>query len=154
MTDLEKKLFYGMNGRSQYTAIPLKRNEDSELNPQPNFLVIDNVFNIRTAPVTLPDGSTVETECQTIAMRIVYRENLPEVEGKEASFREVVFDEPDNVDIPYLYLLQVRNQAALVENEETVNLWLSLFQFRGCLEGFQMVFDKEKSLDFLGESTL
>lgn len=139
-----------MGGKSQFTAIPLLKNEDSTLNPQPNFLVIDNIFDFKTIPFQYPDGTITDTEVATVSMRIVYRENLPAVDGKEKSYREVVFDEPDNVQVPYLQMLQARNQLALIENEDMVNYWLSMFSFRGCLEGFDMIYDRDRSLDLLG----
>lgn len=149
MTELEKKLFGSINGESQFTIIPLKRNEDSLLNPQPNFLVIDNSFDYRVSDIQYPDGNISQELSCTIAMRIVYRENLPEQDGKPASFREVVFDQPDNIRLPYVQIMQAVSIEALIQNKDLINSWFSMFSFRGCLEGFNVILDVERCQDFV-----
>ena len=146
---IEKQLFEAYQGRTQIVAIPLKHQEDSTLNPQPNFLVIDNIFDYRKVPLTLPTGQTVETECRQVNMRVVYREVLPEQYDREEDIREVTFDHVGEIWIPYVYESFLRNQETLIINEEVINEWMTLFQFRGFLEGFKMEYDKNKSEKYL-----
>lgn len=149
MTEQEKQLFNGYQGRTQIVAIPLKYQEDSDLNPQPNFLIIDNIFDYKKTFVNFPDGSINEIEARNTTMRVVYREILPEQHGKEEEIREVVFDDVGNIWIPFGYDFFLRNQESLIINEEIINEWMNLFQFRGFLEGYKMEYDKTKSEDYL-----
>ena len=147
--NLEKQLFEGYRGAEQFIAIPLKHQEDSLLNPQPNFLVIDKVFGYNTVPLKQPDGSTALVECQNTIMKLVYREILPKIDNREEMIREIVMDEIGNIYLPFMYIPKVRNHEALVQNEDFVNHWMTMFSFRGVLEGFNVEYDKEKSQEYL-----
>lgn len=153
MTNSEKQLFKGYRGAEQFVAIPLKYQEESTLNPQPNFLIIEKVFDYITVPIKNPDGSEVLVECQNTLMRLVYREILPEGLGKSEEIREIVLDDVGNIHLPYIYISRIRNQHALKDNEEFVNHWMSMFAFRGILEGYIVEYDREKSLAYLEEES-
>ena len=148
-TNLEKQLFEGYRGAEQFITIPLKHQEDSLLNPQPNFLVIDKVFGYNTVPLKQPDGSEALVECQNTLMRLVYREVLEEDNEREGVIREIVMDEIGNIYLPFMYIPKVRNHEALVQNEDFVNHWMTMFSFRGVLEGFNVEYDKERSEEYL-----
>ena len=147
--NLEKQIFNGYRGQEQFIAIPLKHQEDSTLNPQPNFLVIERVFDYLTVPLKQPDGSEVSVECQNTLMKLVYREILEEKEGREEIIREMVLDEVGNIYLPFVYIPKIRNHEALIENEKFVNHWMTMFSFRGVLEGFKVEYDPKKSQEYL-----
>ena len=149
-TNLEKQLFEGYRGVEQFIAIPLKQQEDSLLNPQPNFLVIDKVFGYNTVPLKQPDGTTALVECQNTLMRLVYREILEEDDEREEMIREIIMDEIGNIHLPFVYIPKVRNHESLIQNEDFVNHWMTMFSFRGVLENHSIQYDKTKSEYYLG----
>ena len=55
-----------------YLALPLKANEGHPLNPQPNFMVIENIFGKLTAILPVLG----ETLCKQSAYKLVFREIL------------------------------------------------------------------------------
>lgn len=63
-------------------AVPLKKQEDSILNPQPNFLIIENIFDYSKQKVYNLQGELEEMEVMNSYMKLVYREILPEEMGR------------------------------------------------------------------------
>ena len=147
--NLEKQLFHGYNGSEQFIAIPLKYQEDSLLNPQPNFLIIERVFDYRVVPMKQPNGTETPMECQNTIMKLVYREILPKIDNREEMIREIVMDDIGNIYLPFIYISKVRSHQALIDNELFINNWMTMFSFRGVLEGFKVEYDKEKSQEYL-----
>lgn len=127
--------------QSGYLAIPLKVNVNSTLNPQPNWLVIENIFSKINA--YLP--SLGDTICAQSLYKIVYREILPyspELNRLE-EMREISY-EYQNQPIPLSVVPAFSSYELLLQNKDQINFLLSLFQFRGILEGFQLIIDEDK----------
>lgn len=117
-------------------AIPLKVN-DSKLNPQPNWLVIDNLFGKLDAEI--PDLGILP--CINSVYRIVYREILPPVLKREEILSEIVYEQA-NQAVPISISSALYSYKTILENLETINMLLSKFQFRGILEGFVLKVDE------------
>ena len=130
-------------------AIPLKIQEDSTLNPQPNFLIIENIFNYSKQNVYNLQGELEETEVMNSYMKLVYREILPEENGKGQEMREVLLDNVGNIYIPEDYVGVFKNHERMIKHEELLNTFLPMFKFRGCLKGFKLQYDAEKSKRYL-----
>jgi hypothetical protein len=130
-------------------AIPLKAQPDCPLNPEPNFLIIESIFDAIMAPFPTPTGEFVNVECMNTYMKLVYREILPEANGKPADIREVLMDNVGNIAIPDDYVRVFRNHERMVENEELINTFLPMFNFRGVLAGYKLEFDANRSQAYL-----
>lgn len=133
---MDKRLF-----QAGYLAIPLKANENSILNPQPNFLVIENIYG--TTKAELPTlGSVVVANS---VYKLVFREILAENEslGRGEVMREVQY-EYENQFVPIVIVPALSDYEYLSQSITQVNQMLSLFQFRGILTGFQLIIDEDK----------
>lgn len=124
-----------------YLAIPLKANENSTLNPQPNWLVIENVFGKLTAALPVLG----ETLCKQSAYKLVFREILSASEelGRSEQLNEIVY-ENTNQPIPIQIAGAFDTHENLLLYVTNVNQMLALFQFRGVLQGFQLIVDEVK----------
>lgn len=138
--------------RANVIAIPLKTQEGFPLNPQPNFLVIDNIFSTSKERVYNINGELEEMICMNSLMKLVYREILPEENGKQEMIREVIMDNIGNLFIPMNFVPVLQSHEMMVQQEAVLNSFLPLFKFRGILKGFILKYDKEKSLEFLNYS--
>ena len=147
--NLNKELYHGYKGAEQFIAVPLKYQEESTLNPQPNFLVIEKVFGFQKVPLMQPTGVEELIECQNTLMKLVYREILPKTSSKEEIVREIVMDEIGNIFLPFIYIPSLRNQLALSQNKPLIDTWMTMFSFRGVLEGFKVEYDVTKSVNYL-----
>jgi hypothetical protein len=130
-------------------AIPLKKQEGLLLNPQPNFLVIENIFDYLEAPFPNDKGEIVNLECRNTFMKLVYREILPAENGKEEAIREILMDDIGNIPIPEDYEFILKNHNRLITHKDILNSFLPLFKFRGVLKGFILQYDDEKSQEYL-----
>jgi hypothetical protein len=130
-------------------AIPLKTQEGLNINPQPNFLIIENIFDYIVDKFPNNEGELVETECQKCYTKLVYREILLKEDGKAEQIREVLSDDTGTLSIPEDYVYILKNHQRLIDNESVVNSLLSLFNFRGYLKGFKLEYDIEKSKEYL-----
>lgn len=138
---IDKRLF-----ESLYLAIPLKNNEESLLNPQPNWFVIDEVFGKRIE--NLPTlGNTV---CAHAAFKLVFREILPEaIElGRQEEIREIPFDKGYQM-LPLNIIPALASHETLYAYKDNVNYLLSLFQFRGILHNHLLQIDDELLLEII-----
>lgn len=123
-----------------YLAIPIKANLESSLNPQPNWMVIDNIFGRLEA--TLPVlGNTV---CSQSAYKLSFREILPANEelGRMEEMRELVY-ENTNQPVPVTIVPALASYQGLQAYTTEVNQLLALFQFRGVLAGFTLEIDTD-----------
>lgn len=133
-----------------YLAIPLKVNEGHSLSPQPNFMVIENVFGKLTA--TLPVLG--DTLCKQSVYKLVFREILLANEelGRAEQLNEIIY-ENTNQPIP----ASISSAFDTYENLKTyineVNGMLSLFQFRGVLTGFRLIIDEDKVKEIITDLT-
>jgi bifunctional DNA-binding transcriptional regulator/antitoxin component of YhaV-PrlF toxin-antitoxin module len=130
-------------------AIPLKVQEGLNINPQPNFLIIDNIFDYVVDKFPTNEGELIETECQKCNTKLVYREILLREYGRLEEIREVLSDDTGTLSIPEDYVYILKNHQRLIDNESVVNNLLSLFNFRGYLKGFKLEYDVEKSKEYL-----
>lgn len=130
-------------------AIPLKRQNDCPLNPEPNFLVIHSIFDHIKAPFPTPSGEFIEVDCLNSFMTLEYREILPAKNGKSEEIRKILMDNIGNMPIPEDFYLVFKNHERLIENEALINTYLPMFNFRGILEGYKLEYDKEKSQHYL-----
>lgn len=124
-----------------YLAIPLKANEGHSLNPQPNFMVIENIFGRTKAEIpTLGDVVVANSQ-----YKLVHREILEANEelGRGETMREIVY-ENENQYVPIMIVPALSDYSYLKTAIEQVNGMLSIFQFRGVLQGFQLIIDEEK----------
>lgn len=133
-----------------YLAIPLKANEEHSLSPQPNFLVIENIFGRAKAEIPTMGNVVVANSLY----KIVYREILAANEelGRVEEMREVVY-ETANQYVPMLIVPALSDYGYLTASVENVNAMLSLFQFRGSLAGFQLVVDEDVVAEIIADNT-
>lgn len=124
---------------SNYFAIPLEINDESNLFPQPNWLVIDNIFGKLNAELPML-GNVI---CAQSIYKLSFREILPpNIElGRFEEIREIVY-ENQNQPIPMNVVPYFTSYETLKEHLNEVNLLLSLFQFRGILTNFKLKVDE------------
>jgi hypothetical protein len=131
---------------SGYISIPLKKNDTTQLNPQPNWFIIEDVFGkkLENLPVL---GETV---CGHSSYKIVFREILPEsIElGRNEDVREVPFEKGYQM-LPLNIIPALATHETLYQYRAQVNYLFSLFQFRGVLEGFKLEIDEILLLDII-----
>lgn len=144
MTNIELRLY-----DAGKIAIPLAPDQNSTLNPQPNFLIIENIFDYIDAPFPDGNGGIIMRECQNTFMKLVYREVLLESNGKPEEIREVLMDNVGNIPIPEEYVAFVKNHERMVKKATELNQLLSLFSFRGILAGHTLAYDPALSTHFL-----
>lgn len=125
--------------QSGYLAIPIKANENNPLFPQPNWMVIENIFGKLTA--TLPVLG--ETLCKQSVYKLVFREILLANEelGRAEQMNEIIY-ENTNQPIPAVISGAFDTHEILKTYINEVNQMLSLFQFRGKLQGFVLEVDE------------
>jgi hypothetical protein len=126
--------------QSQYMAVPLKRNINSTLSPQPNWLVIENIFGKLISNIP----SMGETVCAQTIYKIVFREILPAVPemGKIEEMREIIYEQ-QNQPIPLTIVPFFSTYETLSQYTTYINTLLGLFQFRGILNGFVLEVDED-----------
>lgn len=134
--------------QSSFLAIPLKANEGHSLFPQPNFLVIENIFGRAKAEIP----TMGEVVVQNSVYKIVYREILAANEelGGGEEMREIVY-ESANQAVPILIVPALSDYSYLTASVEQVNAMLSLFRFRGSLAGFQLIVDEDKVEEIIAD---
>ena len=125
-------------------AIPLETNVGNTLNPQPNWLVIDNLFNKLDAEI--PDLGILP--CVNSIYRIVYREILPPVLNRPEILSEIVYEQ-DNQAVPISISSALYSYQTIFDNLDTINKMLSKFQFRGILEKFTLKVDEKVLAELL-----
>lgn len=130
-------------------AIPLKKQETSSLNPQPNFLIIENIFDYSVQKIYNLKGELEDTECMNSYMKLVYREVLPAEDGKMEEIREVLLDNIGNIYIPEDYVGVFKNHQRMIQYAEVLNTFLPFFNFRGILKGFKLEYDPAQSQRYL-----
>lgn len=123
-----------------YLAIPLQHNEGHTLNPQPNFLVIENIYGTTKAELPTLGGVVVANS----TYKLVYREILEASKelGRNEEMREIVYENTSQF-IPITLVPALSDYEYLSQAVEQVNTMLALFQFRGMLAGFQLIIDEE-----------
>lgn len=82
-------------------------------------------------------------------MKLVYREILPQENGKGQEIREVLLDNVGNIFIPEDYVGVFKNHQRMIQYEQVLNTFLPMFKFRGCLKGFKLEYDASKSTRYL-----
>jgi hypothetical protein len=130
-------------------AIPLKKQSGSKIKPQPNFLVIESIFDYISAKFPNSKGELEETECQNSYMRLVYREILPEEKQKNIEIREVLCDQLGNIPIPEDFVTIFKNHQRMIDNALVINTFLPMFNFRGYLKGHKLEYDESVSEKYL-----
>lgn len=119
-------------------AIPIKENKGNKLYPQPNWLVIDNLFGVTKAEIP----SMGEVICQNSFYKIAHREILPEEFGRTEQMTERIFEQ-ENQPVPVGLLPSLFSHERINQNIDAINQMLSLFTFRGILSGFVLEIDSE-----------
>lgn len=141
---LEVKLF-----SAGKIALPLKTQTGSTLNPQPNFLIIENIFDYSVQKIYNIQGELEDTECMNSFMKLVYREILPNENGKAEEIREVLLDNIGNIYIPEDYVGVFKNHQRMIEHAQVINAFLPMFKFRGILKNFKLEYDPTESQRYL-----
>jgi len=144
-----EKLFQVQLFNAGKIAIPLKQQETSTINPQPNFLIIENIFDYITTMFPNAQGELEETECQNSYMKLVYREILPNENNKSMEVREVLCDNVGNIAIPEDFVGIFKNHQRMIDNTQVINTFLPMFNFRGYLKGFKLEYDPIKSTEYV-----
>lgn len=121
-----------------YLAIPLKANVNSTLNPQPNFLIIDNLYGRLKADI--PTIGTMV--CQNGKYYICSRKLVEATESRPAYMEEVIYTS-DVQAVPVVIVPALSDYEYLSEGVAQVNGMLSLFGFRGSLSGFILEVDTD-----------
>jgi len=138
---MDKRLYQSGN-----IAIPLLINPEHAVNPQPNFLIIEDIRG--KTKVELPVlGDTV---CKIAQYKIVYREILEasvELHRME-EMREIVYESAYQ-PVPTGIVEALTDYSFLINKVDEVNYMLNLFQFRGVLYNYQLIIDTEKLQDII-----
>ena len=121
--------------QARFIAIPLKQQEGIPLSP--NFMIVENIFDKVQADI--PTIGIMD--CMNSSYKIVYREILPATETKSEDFREVLLEQA-NQAIPIDLIPAFGSYERLLASKEQVDSMLSLFSFRGVLEGFIPIIDE------------
>ena len=130
-----------------YIAIPILPTEGHILNPQPNFIVIEDLGG-KPTKVELPVIG--DTLCISSNYKIVYREILPNELGRAEEIREFKMESSQQF-VPKSAFNALSDYDTLKENVAMVNQLLALFQFRGIMKNLQLVID-EITLDDIIET--
>lgn len=122
-------------------AIPLKRQEDSTLNPHPNFIVIEEIGGRLIKPfIDQQTNEYKDTPCMMVRHKIVFREILEATETKQEDIETRILH--TGVDyLPYNYVPLLQSHKFVAENVAYVNAILMMFSFRGVLSGFRLEVD-------------
>ena len=148
--ELEARLF-----NAGIVAIPLKHQDDCDLNPQPNFLIVDNTFD--KLRQDFPDGKggmMEDVACRNTALKLVYRNVFKESETisfiEELEFNVNGGRGMFNQIIPKILADVVdEGHKECIENEVIINTFLPLLRFKGMLSSFKMEYDVERSKRYL-----
>ena len=138
---MDKRLY-----QSGHIAIPLSANIGHTLSPQPNFLIVEDIRGKNK--VELPVlGDTI---CKIAQYKIVYREILPaSVElNRMEEVREILYEQAYQA-VPTSIVEPLTDYTFLINKLADVNFMLGLFQFRGVLQGFQLIIDTVKLQDII-----
>ena len=138
---MDKRLY-----QSGHIAIPLSANIGHTLSPQPNFFIVEDIRGKNK--VELPVlGDTI---CKIAQYKIVYREILPaSVElNRMEEVREILYEQAYQA-VPTSIVEPLTDYSFLVNKLVDVNFMLGLFQFRGVLQGFQLIIDTDKLQDII-----
>jgi len=138
---MDKRLY-----QSGHIAIPLSANIGHTLSPQPNFLILEDIRGKNK--VELPVlGDTI---CKIAQYKIVYREILPaSVElNRMEEVREILYEQAYQA-VPTSIVEPLTDYTFLINKVNEVNYMLGLFQFRGALQGFQLIIDTDKLQDII-----
>lgn len=132
-------------------AIPLKKQEDSSLNPQPNFIVIESIGGRVMKPfMKTATGEKQDVPCMIVSYKIVYREILEATETKEEDVEtRILHTGTDYLPFDYVPLLQ--SHVFIKQNIVYVNAILALFSFRGILSGFTLEVDDKVLSDIIND---
>lgn len=133
---MDKRLY-----QSGHIVIPLSTNIGHTLSPQPNFLIVEDIRGKNK--VELPVlGDTI---CKIAQYKIVYREILPaSVElNRMEEVREILYEQAYQA-VPTSIVEPLTDYTFLINKLADVNFMLGLFQFRGVLQGFQLIIDTAK----------
>jgi hypothetical protein len=138
---MDKRLY-----QSGHIVIPLSTNIGHTLSPQPNFLIVEDIRGKNK--VELPVlGDTI---CKIAQYKIVYREILPaSVElNRMEEVREILYEQAYQA-VPTSIVEPLTDYTFLINKLADVNFMLGLFQFRGVLQGFQLIIDTVKLQDII-----
>ena len=136
--------------QAEYLGIPLKHNDGHALNPQPNFLIIEQIQGRLKAEIPTM-GEVVAAYSN---YKIVYREILEANQelGRPEEIREILYERATQV-IPMIIVPALSDYEYLMQAIPQVNEMLSLFQFRGVLAGFQLIIDEDKMSEIIVSTT-
>lgn len=138
---MDKRLF-----SAGHLAIKLQANQNHELSPQPNFLIIERMAGRTKAELPVL-GDTI---CANSSYKIVYREILQasaELQRPE-EMREIIY-EAANQPVPVTMYAALSDYEGLQNGLVNVNFMLGLFQFRGVLSGFTLSVDAVALTDII-----
>lgn len=124
-----------------YLAIPLQHNEEHTLSPQPNFLVIENIFGRAKAEIPTLGNTVVANSLYKLVHREILEAN--EQLGRGETMREIIY-ENENQYVPIMIVPALSDYGYLKASLAQVNGMLSIFQFRGVLQDFKLVINEEK----------
>lgn len=124
---------------ANYLALPLAFNESHPLDPQPNYLIIEDMYGRAIAEIPTLGKMT----CQNAKYKIVFRQILPDSPelGRAEKVDEIIFEQ-DKQFVPVGLVPALSDYNYLAQGVQQVNYMLSLFQFRGVMQGFQLIIDE------------
>lgn len=125
--------------QANYLALPLAANENHPLDPQPNYLIIEDMYGRAIAEIPTIGKMT----CQNAKYKIVFRQILPDSPelGRAEKLDEIIFEQ-DKQFVPVGLVPALSDYNYLAQGIAQVNMMLALFQFRGVMNGFQLIIDE------------
>ena len=136
-------------------AIPLKHQPNSKVYPQPNFLIVDNIFDRQKANFPDGKGGVKEITCSNTALKLVYRNIIESEDGSYSKIETLQYNL--NGSIGFFNQLISKTLADVVDegheemiaNAEIINTYLPMLRFEGFLSDFTLEYDAEKSVEYL-----
>ncbi|MDI9872229.1 hypothetical protein [Flectobacillus roseus] len=119
----------------------------------PNYLVFDSIGGktIAQSP-NLETGEMQIYECLNMRYRLVYREILQASNGKAEEFEERILLSTQTLDTPVDLVPLFFTHKRIEQNLLVINKALSLFEFRGILEGLTLSVDEVILSEILNEN--
>lgn len=113
--------------------------------PSPNYMHISGGGSPRLGYSKDAEGNVIEVSVMPMTVQLVYWEELPASDTQPSELRQVVFDN-SNLEMPSAYFDKVLKPEIMKANVEALNMLLSQFAYRGCLQKQAVTVD-EVALD-------
>ncbi len=128
--------------RAGIVAIPLV-NQESVLNPKPNYFVIDSISGKFKENIINPITEQLELQdCVQINFKLVYRSILEATDNAKEELDEMNIRTSEALLVPVDFVPLFFTHERIKQNVGLINKALSHFSFRGLLANYNLVVDE------------